>query len=289
MERVEIRFWGVRGSIASPGPHTQGVGGNTSSVEITTSTGETLVLDAGTGVRALGDSLVSRGVERVHLLLSHLHWDHIQGLPFFLPAWLGTTELDVLGARSTGTPGLGLEASLSLQMQPPHFPVRLGDMRARLAFREVVPGEAIRVGGATVRAAQLEHPGGVLGYRIETGGRAIVYATDTEHGEAADARLVALARDADVLIYDAMYTDDEYLGRRGPPRVGWGHSTWQAGCAVADAAGVDRLVLFHHDPGRTDAQVAAIEREAAALRPGTVAAREGLTVTLSGRAVPRAA
>jgi len=175
-------------------------------------------------------------------------------------------------------------------MQPPHFPVRLSDMRSHLAFHEVEAGDVVTIGGATVRVARLHHPGGVTGYRIESGGRAIVYATDTEQrAGGVDPTLVALARDADVLIYDAMYTDDEYAGRSGAPKIGWGHSTWEAGCAVADAAGVDRLVLFHHDPARSDAQVEAIERLAAARRPGTVAAREGLEVSLGRPALPRAA
>lgn len=289
MTNVAIRFWGVRGSIASPGAETAGVGGNTSCVEITTAGGDTLVLDAGTGIRALGDALVRRKVTRAHLLLSHLHWDHIQGLPFFVPAWLPSSRLDIIGARSTGTPELGLEASLDLQMRPPHFPVRLSDMRSHLAFHELGSGDALCIGEARVHAAALNHPGGVTGYRIETGGRVIVYATDTEHFATPDPALVALARDADVLVYDAMYTEDEYAGRKGGSKVGWGHSTWEAGVAVADAAGVDRLVLFHHDPSRTDAQVEAIERDAAARRPGTVAAREGLEVTFTGRALPRAA
>ena len=289
MNHVMIRFWGVRGSIASPGEHTAAVGGNTSCVEIATAGGEILVLDAGTGIRALGDDLVRRQRTRAHLLLSHLHWDHIQGLPFFVPAWLPASHLEIVGARSSGTPALGLEASLSLQMQPPHFPVRLSDMRSHLSFREVESGDVLTLAEATVRVATLNHPGGVVGYRIETGGRAIVYATDTEHDARTDHRLVELARGADVLIYDAMYTEDEFAGRSGPAMVGWGHSTWEAGCAVADAAGVDRLVLFHHDPARTDAQVEAIERLAAARRPGTIAAREGLEVMFSGRAMPRAA
>jgi phosphoribosyl 1,2-cyclic phosphodiesterase len=280
MTNVAIRFWGVRGSIASPGPETAGVGGNTSCVEITTASGEVLVLDAGTGIRALGERLVRREVHQAHLLLSHLHWDHIQGLPFFVPAWLPSSRLEVIGARSTSTPELGLEASLDLQMRPPHFPVRLCDMRSQLSFREVESGDEFCIGDATVRAATLNHPGGVTGYRIETGGRVIVYATDTEHFAAPDPQLVTLARGADVLVYDAMYTEDEYRGRKGGSKVGWGHSTWEAGVAVADAAGVDRLVLFHHDPSRDDAQVQAIERDAAARRPGTVAAREGLEVLL---------
>ncbi|MDQ3036981.1 MAG: MBL fold metallo-hydrolase, partial [Myxococcota bacterium] len=281
---MEIRFWGVRGSIASPGARTAGVGGNTSCVEVRCGD-RVIVLDAGTGLRGLGDRLAREGVRSVHLLLSHLHWDHIQGLPFFAPAWMPGTRVDIFGAPSTSTPGLSLEQSIAQQMMPPHFPVRLADMRAEIGFAEIEPGASAVLGDVTLRAARLRHPGGVLGWRIEHGGRSVVYATDTEHDASGpescpDPHLVALARGADVLIYDAMYTEDEYAGRSGPSKVGWGHSTWEAGVAVADAAGVAQLVLFHHDPMRDDAAVEAIEREADARRPGTIAAREGLELAL---------
>ncbi|HBQ14387.1 MAG: MBL fold metallo-hydrolase [Sandaracinaceae bacterium] len=265
-----IRFWGVRGSIASPGAHTVRTGGNTSCVEV--QCGETtLVLDAGTGMRALGERMLAEGRREATILLSHLHWDHIQGLPFFLPAWLGGHRLTFAGMP-------GLRGALDAQMQPPCFPVRLSDMSAELHFREL--GSELSVGDVRVRAAKLNHPGGVLGYRIEHAGTSVVYATDTEHYSCPDPHLVALAKDADVLIYDAMYTEDEYAGRVGPSKVGWGHSTWEAGVAVADAANVGRLVLFHHDPVRDDAAVDALERAAALRRPGTVAAREGDALVL---------
>lgn len=281
MELV-VRFWGVRGSIASPGAEMAGVGGNTSAVEVRAGATH-LVLDAGTGARALGDALMRQGVRDVTLCLSHLHWDHIQGLPFFRPAWAPSTELRIVGARSSSAPDVSLKEALAQQMTPPHFPVRLSDMRASMSFVELEEDETLAIGEATVCTTRLHHPDGVTAFRIEYGGRSVVYATDVEHGTTADARLTALARDADVLIYDAMYTDDEYEGRAGPSRRGWGHSTWGAGCRLADAAHVGRLVLFHHDPSRTDEQVQAIEAEAAALRPGTVAAREGLEIRLAPR------
>lgn len=264
-----IRFWGVRGSIASPGAHTVRTGGNTPCVEVRC--GErTIVLDAGTGLRSLGERMLAEGRTEATVLLSHLHWDHIQGLPFFLPAWLGGHRLTFAGMP-------GLREALDAQMQPPCFPVRLSDMSAALEFCEI---DALRLGDVTVRAAKLNHPGGVLGYRIEHAGTSVVYATDTEHYSCPDPHLVALAKDADVLIYDAMYTEAEYAGRVGPSKVGWGHSTWEAGVAVADAANVGRLVLFHHDPQRSDDAIDALEREAATRRPGTVAAREGAELVL---------
>jgi phosphoribosyl 1,2-cyclic phosphodiesterase len=285
---LSIRFWGVRGSIASPGREMAGVGGNTSCVEIRA--GETvLVLDAGTGIRALGDQLLRERAPHVTLLLSHLHWDHIQGLPFFVPAWLPSSRLDVVGAPSTASPQIGLRDSLSMQMQPPHFPVRLSDMGALLGFRAIESGQEFTVGDARITARRLNHPGGVLGYRIETAGRSVVYATDTEHYACPDPYLVKLAKDADVLIYDAMYTEAEYRGEVGASRVGWGHSTWEAGVAVAEAARVGQLVLFHHDPQRTDREVAALEAQADLARPGTIAAREGLELSLPSRRLATAA
>lgn len=274
-----IRFWGVRGSIASPGAEMASVGGNTSTVEIE-GPGTHIVLDAGTGLRALGDSLAKREVADLTLLLSHLHWDHIQGLPFFRPAWTPGTSLRIAGSRSSSAPNTSLRDALAQQMTPPHFPVRLTDMRSNLSFVELGERGALEVGACTVRSVRLHHPDGVNAYRIELGDRAVVYATDVEHGTEADEHLIELARGADVLIYDAMYTEGEYVGASGPARKGWGHSTWEAGARIADRAGVKQLVLFHHDPSRTDAQVAALEAEAAAARPGTIAAREGMEIRL---------
>jgi phosphoribosyl 1,2-cyclic phosphodiesterase len=274
---MKITFHGVRGSIASPGPETAGVGGNTSSVEV--ECGATrLVLDAGTGLRKLGDRLMAAGrpVEAT-ILLSHLHWDHIQGLPFFVPAYVPSTKLTIVGAPS-------LAEALSAQMTAPVFPVRYGELGADITLKEVRPGRTFDVGEARVRVAKLNHPGGVYAYRIEHEGRSVVYATDTEHYACIDPALRALCEGADVLIYDAQYTPEEYRGDGGRSKVGWGHSTYVAGAEVARAAGVSSLVLFHHDPSRTDAGVADIEARARALFAPTTAAREGLSIDLGGLA-----
>ncbi|MCA9605034.1 MAG: MBL fold metallo-hydrolase, partial [Myxococcales bacterium] len=228
------------------------------------------ILDAGTGLRRLGDRMLREGRTEATLLLSHLHWDHIQGLPFFVPAYVPGHRITLAGMR-------GLRGALDAQMTAPCFPVGLDALGAELAFREVGSGP-LEVGALEVRAAKLNHPGGVLAYRVSIGDRSVVYATDTEHYAVPDPHLVALAKDADVLIYDAMYTEAEYASK-----VGWGHSTWQAGVAVAEAANVERLVLFHHDPSRDDAAVDAIERAAATARPGTIAAREGEAIRLPAR------
>ncbi|MBX3217844.1 MAG: MBL fold metallo-hydrolase [Labilithrix sp.] len=272
---MKIRFWGVRGSIASPGHDTAAVGGNTSCVEL--ACGDTrIVLDAGTGLRALGNHLVASGATReplaLTLLLSHYHWDHIQGLPFFVPVYMKDTSLTIVGGQN----GVGsVRETLERQMCAPVFPVRLDEVGARITTREVRLGEVFDVGAATVRVARGNHPGGVVAYRVEHEGKSVVYATDTEHYACVDPALRALAEGADVLLYDAQYTPDEYKGK-----VGWGHSTYVAGAELARAAGVGTLVLFHHDPVRSDEGVAGIEAEARALFRSSVAAREGMELDL---------
>jgi phosphoribosyl 1,2-cyclic phosphodiesterase len=283
---MQLSFWGVRGSIASPGASTAGVGGNTSCVLVRC--GETrLILDAGTGLRGLGDALIAEagragtpGIEAT-LLLSHFHWDHIQGIPFFVPAYLPTTRLGVVAA--THGPH-SLQETLAHQMRAPVFPVRLDELRAQMTLRDVRPGDSLDAGEAMVTAVKLNHPGGVTAYRIEHAGKSLVYATDTEHYACLDPALLRLAQGADLLIYDAQYTPEEYDGLVGPSKVGWGHSTFAAGAAVAKVAGVGRLVLFHHDPRRSDAEVEAIESRARQLFPESVAAREGMTIALGGPA-----
>jgi phosphoribosyl 1,2-cyclic phosphodiesterase len=269
---MRIRFWGVRGSIASPGPETAAVGGNTSCVEVVC--GETrIVLDAGTGLRGLGDHLLAeRAPLALTLLLSHFHWDHIQGLPFFVPVYMKQTSLAIVGGDS-GV--MTVRAALEHQMAAPVFPVRLDEVGARITTREVKPADAFDVGEAHVVVGRGNHPGGVVAYRIEHEGRSVVYATDTEHprGACVDPALRALADGADVLIHDAQYAPQEYASK-----IGWGHSTYDAGAELARSAGVGSYVLYHHDPSRTDAGVADFEARAQALFPASVAAREGMVL-----------
>jgi phosphoribosyl 1,2-cyclic phosphodiesterase len=293
---IQVKFWGVRGSIASAGAHTAQVGGNTSCVEVRLGqldAPDTLViLDAGTGLRALGDRLQrGGGPVHAHLLLSHFHWDHIQGFPFFGPAFDPQNQIDVYGPErcaqsippQKGSRG-SIRAAFEAQMSAPHFPVGLDVMRARLSFRGVAAGAELAVGPGRVRAGSARHPNGCLAYRIEHAGRSVVYATDTEHDAHTgqiDPALRELAAGADLLIYDAQYTTDEYHGRAGGmPRIGWGHSTAEEGARLAEASGVGQLVLFHHDPSHDDWAVARIEAEARTRFPRTVAAREGLALEL---------
>ena len=281
---MRITFWGVRGSIASAGTATAGVGGNTTCVEV--QCGETrIILDAGTGIRLLGRRLMGQPL-RAHLFFTHTHWDHIQGLPFFGPAFIPGGRIDLYGARR---PGPSLRAVLAAQMTQPFFPVTLDAFAAELRFHEVRERRPVRIADVTVTAAALNHPDGVVAYRIDWRGASVVFATDTEHYSVVDPRLARLAQGADVLIHDAQYTEDEYAGVAGLPRLGWGHSTVEAAVAQARASGVGRLVLFHHDPDRDDAGVAALEARAAAALPGTTAAREGASIVLPVREQEEAA
>lgn len=282
---LTVRFWGVRGSIPTPGPATANVGGNTSCVEVTCGD-QRIILDAGTGIRELGQSLQGAGPLEATILLSHLHGDHIQGFPFFTPAFHPGSELTMVGRADE----LSIEQALTQHMSPPAFPVALGDVPATLRYETADVEGTTQIGKIKVRASRLKHPNGVLAYRLEHDGTSVVYATDTEHVEGEiDDVLVELARGADVLIYDAMYTRAEYAGEDGPSRRGWGHSTWNEGVNIARAAAVGQLVLFHHDPTRTDEQVASLEQAAAAELPGTVAAREGMEICLERLGKRRAA
>lgn len=278
---MEITFWGVRGSIASPGPETIGVGGNTSCVEVRCGSTK-LILDAGTGIRALGDKLLREGAVEATLLLSHVHWDHIQGIPFFVPAYVPSSQIQVVGSAN-GV--MSLRDALAYQMTTPVFPVRLDQLGAKIGWREVQSGERFQVNDVSVRVARQNHPGGSFAYRLDWNGRSVVYATDTEHYACIDPELYALARGADVLIYDSQYTPDEYRGTSpSSSKVGWGHSTYVAGVELAKAAGVGQYVLFHHDPRRTDAGVELLETKTRELFPNAVAAREGMTLGLDALA-----
>ncbi|MGO8969291.1 MAG: MBL fold metallo-hydrolase [Myxococcaceae bacterium] len=272
----------------SPGSRTRHYGGNTACVEMRC--GErVLVFDLGSGARALGESLRAQGPPRsADLFVSHYHYDHLQGLPFFTPMFDARNHFVIRGPTRAQR---DVQSILAGQMAPPYFPVTAEEVfLARVEYRSVAQGDVVNLGEAQVRALELHHPGGSLGYRIDFQGHSVVYATDIEHGSPVDARLADFARDTDILIYDAMYTPEEYLGP--PGKLGWGHSTWTAAVAAAKAASARRLVLFHHDPERDDAGMRAVEQRARRQLPGTVAAREGLTLHLGQDArrsrVPRA-
>lgn len=270
-----MKFWGVRGSIPSPGPETARYGGNTPCIELT-GDGQRLIFDLGTGVRELGSA--AQGPLDAHVFLSHYHYDHLQGLPFFGPIFDPRSRFVIRGPTRNGR---SVKDVVSGQMQQPFFPVTAEMVfRAQLEYQPFEAGDRLRLGRLTVSAIEANHPGGNLAYRVELNGRSIVYATDTEHGNERDAQLIEFSRGADLLIYDSMYTEDEYLGRTGSPKIGWGHSTWQNAVRVAGDAEVGTLVLFHHDPTRTDDQLDALVKVVRKQRKGTLAAREGLVIKL---------
>jgi phosphoribosyl 1,2-cyclic phosphodiesterase len=276
---LQIQFHGVRGSLASPSATTAGVGGNTSCVEVTAGE-QRIVFDAGTGIRNLGERLMQTGPSHTTILLSHLHWDHIQGLPFFTPLYVPGNRIDVM----SGPNGyMSLREALKKQMCPPFFPVSVEDVAPQLCVRDLAPTERFNIGDLRVTTARLNHPDPVYGYRLDFAGRSVVYATDTEHYSCVDPTLLRLAEGADVLIYDAQYTPEEYSGEEGPAKVGWGHSTFAAAAELARLAGVGQLVLFHHDPKRDDQAVLEVERRARLLFPETDAAREGMIINLAKR------
>jgi len=270
-----VKFWGVRGSIACPSPDHMVYGGNTSCVEVCAG-GHVFVLDAGTGVRGLGRDLLKRGVRSATMLLTHTHLDHINGFPFFAPAFTPDFKLRVLAAHLYGKQD-GIRAVLANQMDNPTFPVPLSAMKGVVAFEDFAVGDTLEPApGIRIRTAALRHPNGSTAFRIERDGVSVCYVTDTEHlpGEP-DQNILGLIQGADLVIYDSTYTDEEF-----PAKVGWGHSTWQEGVRLSQAAGVKRHVIFHHDPDHDDLAMAAIEAEAKAMWANTLVAREGVELVL---------
>jgi phosphoribosyl 1,2-cyclic phosphodiesterase len=271
---MKVRFWGTRGGIAVPGPHTLKYGGNTSCVEVTCGP-HRLILDAGTGLRPLGEALVAGGTAvNADLLFSHVHLDHIIGLGFFAPLYKASTQLRLHAGHLSRDE---LRQALSASLSQPLMPDLLGAAQASIDFRAFQAGATLRLHpNLEVATAPLNHPGGATGYRIMWGGKSVTYVTDTEHTPGIpDANVARLAQGTDLLIYDSSFTDEEL-----PSHQGWGHSTWQEGVRIADAAGVGRLVLFHHDSGRRDNDLDTIVAAAGAARSGTIAAAEGHELTV---------
>ena len=269
---MKVRFWGTRGSVASPGPDTARYGGNTSCVEVRGAEGTLLVLDAGTGIRPLGRAL-GASVRRIHVLLSHFHMDHIQGLGFFAPLYDPEVEIHLWGP---GSATLDLRGRLMRYLSPPLFPVHLRDL-PRLVLHDLPAGE-FEVGEFRVRSDRVAHPGFTVGYRIAANGATLAYLSDHEPAlgaprfplEAAWTSGYELARDADLLVHDAQYTLEEYAAH-----VGWGHSAIDHAVAFAALAGARRLVTFHHDPAHDDDAVDRLTAAAAASAPPSLTVTAG--------------
>jgi len=279
---MRITFWGVRGSIPTPGPDTAAVGGNTSCVEVRAGK-LLLVFDGGTGLRLLGKSLLKSMPITAHLFFSHVHWDHIQGFPFFDPAFVPGNVIHLYGGNNVSRT---LEETLAGQMDHPSFPVHLSEMGAKMHFHDVIEGQPLELDAgdgteAIITTARGNHPNGVWAYRVDHGGHSVMYATDTEHYAVVDPQLLKLAKGVDVLVYDSQYTPEEYAGTNGGmPKLGWGHSTFDEAVKLAKTAGAKKLVLYHHDPTQNDVAVADKERRARELFASCEAAREGLIIEL---------
>ena len=287
---MQVRFWGTRGSIAAPGPSTARFGGNTSCVEVRASDGTVIILDCGTGARELGLHLAQTMPQpiRLHLFIGHTHWDHIQGFPFFVPAFLPGSELNIYAPLGFQR---GLEEAMAGQMEYSYFPVKMRDLRSRIHFTELDEG-FFRVGGVLVETQFLNHTAPTIAYRMTSDGATIAYATDHEpfwnasgrvSQHPGDERHIAFLKGANLVIHDAQYTDAEYRDK-----VGWGHSSIDYAVDVALAAGVERLVLFHHDPAHDDAMMERMEAMARAhvgqrgQALDVLAAREGLELEVRG-------
>jgi phosphoribosyl 1,2-cyclic phosphodiesterase/GAF domain-containing protein len=289
---MRVRFWGARGSLATPGAKTVRYGGNTSCAEITTPNGALIIVDCGTGLRELGQHLLATKTAPLkgHILISHTHWDHIQGIPFFAPFFMPGTRWDVYAPRGMSQ---SLREALEGQMQYAYFPVQLDELGADIRYHELVEG-SLRVEDVTVTTRYMNHPALTFGYRLEAAGTAIVYASDHEPharhlaggtGEISgeDLRHCEFLANADLVIHDAQYTAEEY-----PQKIGWGHSTVEYALAVCRAAGVRKLALTHHDPLRDDDAIDRLVAKARADLQGlsatmeVLAATEGMSLAVEG-------
>lgn len=261
---MKIRFWGVRGSIASPGPKTVRYGGNTTCIEIRTDNNELIIIDAGTGIFPLSQTLLAEMPLTANVLISHSHWDHIQGLPFFIPNFIPGNLLRLHGAFDPVS-GKGVEQVMSVQLQYSYFPVREAEMKSRIEYVTLAPEQSVQVGSATVTPFLMNHPVIDFGYRIEANGKSIFFTGDheppqniyepqdegyAEYQSFVDEKAAAIRRamqGVDVLIADCSYTEQEY-----PAKKGWGHGTFNSSIQYAKEAGAKVLFCTHHEPTRSD-------------------------------------
>lgn len=270
-----VKFWGVRGSIACASPNHMKYGGNTSCIEVIAN-GKRLILDAGTGIRQLGNEMQKSGMDNFHILLTHTHWDHINGFPFFTPAYNKELSIEIMAGHLSDKGGI--QEVLSAQMDNPMFPVPLEAMTANITFTDFKAGDSFDLcDDIHVRTAPLNHPNGATGYRVEFDGKAMVYVTDTEHVEGeTDQNIIDLIQDAELVIYDSTYTEEEF-----PSKIGWGHSTWNEGVRLCKLANVKRMAIFHHEPDHYDDFMDDIAEIAHATWEGAFVCREGMEINLN--------
>ncbi|MDP3699647.1 MAG: MBL fold metallo-hydrolase [Hylemonella sp.] len=276
---MKIKFWGVRGSIASPGPHTVRYGGNTTCIEVRTDNNELIILDAGTGIFPLSQTLLAELPVQANVFISHSHWDHIQGLPFFIPNFIPGNVLRLHGAYDPVS-GQGVEQVMSVQLQYSYFPVREAEMKGSIEYVTLMPEQSIQVGSATITPYLLNHPVINFGYRIEAGGKSVFFTGDheppyniyspqdpeyAEYQSFVDEKQAAIVRGmqgVDVLIADTSYTAQEY-----PAKVGWGHGTFASSIQYAVQAGAKVLYCTHHEPTRSDDALETVFAQALAANP----------------------
>lgn len=293
---MKIRFWGVRGSIPAPGPHTVRYGGNTTCIEVRGPQGELLILDAGTGIFPLAQRLLAEMPVHAQIFITHTHWDHIQGLPFFTPVYVAGNQVTIHGPYDLVN-ARGIEQVMEVQLQYSFFPILESQVRSRLDYRTLGFNETVRVGSLLVTSFKLNHPVTNLGYRIDGGGKSLFFtgdhepwrnpfdADDESHApaqaevEAQQRGFEEIVRGVDLLICDAAYTEAEYMRR-----IGWGHGTFEGALALAERVGVRRLILTHHEPTRSDDELERCFAEAIARHPAMAGkaelAREGMEIAL---------
>jgi phosphoribosyl 1,2-cyclic phosphodiesterase len=281
---TKLSFWGVRGSTPTVDPATHRFGGNTPCLELIAPDGTQFILDCGTGLRMLGSRWTAPSASpsaETHIFVTHYHWDHIQGIPFFSPLYAENNEFQFYSFRSKFLGRDSLKQVFEAQMALPYFPVDLSAMNAKRKFKEVAGGDVFTIRENKVTARWLNHPQGCLGFRIETPAGTVVYATDNEPGDPKlDKSLRELAEGADIFINDAQYTPEQLASTRR----GWGHSSWLEGVRIAREVGAKTLVLFHHDPDSTDRMVDSILKQARDEFDSVFAASEGMVISLGGAA-----
>ena len=274
---MKVTFYGTRGSIPVAERDFLQFGGNTACIFLSFDNGRVAILDAGTGIRKLGEYLIHRSIEQydnIFIGLSHTHWDHIQGFPFFNPAYDPKRHFTI-AIYGKDRKINSLENIFQIHMQQEYFPVPLEKMGAILTFWQPDMSSFTTPSGVQVVTSRHNHPGGAYGYRITEGTKTIVYCTDIEHGEEIDLNVVTLARNADLLIHDAQYSPDELKDKKG-----WGHSSWEQAVEVAKQAGVKKLALFHHDPEHNDAFLQNMEKQCQKRFAESFFAREGMEITI---------
>jgi phosphoribosyl 1,2-cyclic phosphodiesterase len=293
---MKVKMWGVRGSIPSPGPRTVRYGGNTTCIEVRSDDGSLIILDAGTGIFPLAQSLLSQLPVSANIFISHTHWDHIQGLPFFVPLYIPGNRVRIHGAYDIVS-GQGIEQVMEVQMQYSYFPIREAELKAGIEYETLTVGEPVAIGDATVTPVLLNHPVTDLGYRVECNGKSMFFTGDHEpwiniyapdDPQYADYQAMVEQRQADfdaaigpvdLLICDTAYTLEEY-----PQKIGWGHGTFDSALAMAKRIGAKRLMCTHHEPTRGDDDLEKVFAAALARHPDarceTMLAREGLEIVL---------